>query len=166
MITPAYVRTMATYNRWQNENLYGAADGLSDAARKQERGAFFGSIHATLNHLVWADRMWMSRFQGAPRPSGGIPESTRLFERWDDLKRARAEFDGAIIDWAEKLDHAWLEGNLTWFSGSAKREVTKPKALLVTHYFNHQTHHRGQVHCLLTQCGAKPGDTDLPFRQL
>ena len=163
MITPAYVRTMAAYNRRQNANLYGAADHLDDAARKQERGAFFGSIHGTLNHLVWADRIWMSRFQGTPRPSGGIPESSRLYEHWDDLKRARIEFDDVVTDWAEALEPAWLEGDLTWFSGSTKREVTRPKALLVTHYFNHQTHHRGQVHCMLTQCGVKPGDTDLPF---
>ena len=163
MITPAYVRTMAAYNSWQNANLYGTADKLSDAARKQERGAFFGSIHGTLNHLVWADRIWMSRFQGTPRPSGGIPESRGLYQHWDDLKHARVEFDDVIMRWADTVEAGWLDGDLTWFSVSAKREITKPKALLVAHYFNHQTHHRGQVHCMLTQCGVKPGDTDLPF---
>lgn len=68
MITLGYVRAMADYNRWQNENLYGAADQLTDAARKEPRGAFFGSIHATLNHLLWGDQMWMSRFAGTPKP--------------------------------------------------------------------------------------------------
>ena len=166
MITVAYLRTMADYNRWQNENLYGAADGLTDAQRKEQRGAFFGSIHATLNHLLWGDQIWMSRFAGTPKPkAAGIPESVAMYESWDDLKRERRAFDRVIVDWAGRLDPAWLEGDLTWFSGASGREVTRPKSLLVTHMFNHQTHHRGQVHCLLTQFGAKPGVTDLPFRQ-
>ena len=78
----------------------------------------------------------------------------------------KAVFKERVRGWAEKLDPTWLEGDLTWFSGAAQREVTKPKGLLVAHMFNHQTHHRGQVHCMLTQCGAKPGATDLPFRQI
>jgi uncharacterized damage-inducible protein DinB len=165
MITVGYVRAMAEYNRWQNDNLYGAADGLGDAARKAPRGAFFGSIHGTLNHLLWADQIWMSRFAGTPRPTvATIPESVGMHEGWDDLKRERAAFDQVILDWARQLDPAWLEGDLVWFSGAVGREVSKPKWLLVTHLFNHQTHHRGQVHCLLTQAGAKPGTTDLPFR--
>lgn len=89
-----------------------------------------------------------------------------MYEAWDDLKRERAAFDQVMADWAGKLEPAWLEGDLTWFSGAAGREVTKPKWLLVTHLFNHQTHHRGQVHCLLTQCGVKPGATDLPFQRV
>ena len=68
MITLDYVRTMADYNRWQNGNLYGAADKLTDAQRKEPRGAFFGSIHATLNHLLWGDQIWMSRFANTPKP--------------------------------------------------------------------------------------------------
>jgi uncharacterized damage-inducible protein DinB len=164
MITPQYVRTMAGYNRWQNESLYAAADRLSDAERKQPRGAFFGSIHGTLNHLLWGDQMWMSRFAGTPRPkAAGIPESVAMVETWDDLKRQRQTFDREIIDWANRLDAAWLEGDLTYFSGAAGREITKPKGLLVSHLFNHQTHHRGQVHCLLTQAGQRPGATDLPL---
>src|SRR5262245_63958924 len=78
MIDLGYVQCMARYNRWQNENLYGAADMLSDAERRRDRGAFFGSIHATLNHLLWADRIWMSRLAGTPSPDGGIPESVSL----------------------------------------------------------------------------------------
>jgi uncharacterized damage-inducible protein DinB len=166
MITVEHVRTMAQYNRWQNENLYGAADGLADAQRKEQRGAFFGSIHGTLNHLLFGDQIWMHRFAGTPRPKApGIPESVAMYESWDDLKRERKAFDQVIADWAGRLDPAWLAGDLTWFSGVLKRDVSKPKWLLVTHFFNHQTHHRGQVHCLLTQLGAKPGVTDLPFRQ-
>jgi uncharacterized damage-inducible protein DinB len=165
MITAAYVRTMAGYNRWQNRNLYGAADGLSEEARKEQRGAFFGSIHGTLNHLLFGDQSWMSRFAGTPKPTVGIAQSVGLYESWEELKRERAAFDALIIGWAEKLDPAWLDGDLTWYSGAMQRDVTRPKALLVAHMFNHQTHHRGQVHCMLTQAGVKPGDTDLPFQQ-
>jgi uncharacterized damage-inducible protein DinB len=158
---------MADYNRWQNDNLYGCANRLTDAQRKEPRGAFFGSIHGTLCHLLWADQIWMSRFAGTPRPRApGIPESPSMIEDWVELERERVAFDGTIIGWAGKLDDAWLAGDLTWFSGASQREVTKPKALLVAHFFNHQTHHRGQVHCMLTQCGVKPGATDLPLQQL
>ncbi len=166
MITPGYVLAMAEYNRWQNDNLYGAAGGLDDAARKAPRGAWFGSIHATLNHLLWADQIWMSRLAGTPTPKvGSIPESVGMYDAWDDLKRERAAVDRVIVDWAGRLDPAGLEGDLVWFSGALGREVSRPRWLLVTHLFNHQTHHRGQVHCLLTQAGARPGMTDLPFRQ-
>lgn len=157
MIDTAYVRRMAHYNRWQNSNLYDAADKLSDQERCCECGAFFGSIQKTLSHLLWADRIWMSRFAGTPRPEGGIPQSVSLYMNWGELKRERTAFDATILDWAERLDPAWLDGELTWF----KAEVSRPKWQLMMHFFNHQTHHRGQVHCMLTQAGAKPHDTDL-----
>ena len=91
MITPAYVRMMADYNRWQNRNLYGTADQLTDQQRKEQRGAFFGSIHGTLNHLVWGDQIWMSRFAGTPRPKApSIPESPAMYDSWEELEaRAR-----------------------------------------------------------------------------
>ncbi len=163
MIDGAYVQRMARYNRWQNENLYGVADRLPDEERRRERGAFFGSIHKTLNHLLWGDRAWMSRFADVPKPAGGIPESVSLYSDWDELKNERARFDRKIMDWADEIDPLWLAADHTYYSGAAKREVTKPRWVLVTHMFNHQTHHRGQVHCLLTQAGGKPHDTDLPF---
>jgi uncharacterized damage-inducible protein DinB len=163
MIDPGYVQRLARYNRWQNENLYGVADSLSDAERRRERGAFFGSIHGTLSHLLWADGMWMSRLAGMPRPAGGIPESVSLYGDWSELKRERAAFDAVILDWAERLDAAVLARDLTWYSAAVKAERREPIWLLVTHMFNHQTHHRGQVHCMLTQAGGKPGDTDLPL---
>jgi uncharacterized damage-inducible protein DinB len=163
MIDGAYVQRMARYNRWQNENLYGVADRLSDEVRRQERGAFFGSIHKTLSHLLWADRIWMSRFTSMPRPPGGIPESISLFPDWENLKAERTAFDGTILDWADGIDPSWLAADHTYYSGGMKREVTQPRWVLITHMFNHQTHHRGQVHCLLTQAGGKPSNTDLPF---
>ncbi|MDX2203777.1 MAG: DinB family protein [Hyphomicrobiaceae bacterium] len=164
MIDVEYPRRMARYNRWQNRSLYAAAGGLDDAARKQDRGAFFGSIHATLCHLLWADQTWMSRLAGWPPPAvGSIRDSVGMIADWSDLARDRAAFDDRLVAWADALKAAELDGTLTWFSGAAGRNVTKPRALLVAHMFNHQTHHRGQAHAMLTAAGATPGATDLPF---
>jgi uncharacterized damage-inducible protein DinB len=161
MIDVAYVQRMSRYNRWQNENLYGVADRLPDAERRRDRGAFFGSIHNTLSHLLWADRIWMSRFAGWPKPQGGITQSVSLFPEWESLKAERQGSDTQLIDWSDKLETAWIKGDLKWFSGALNREVSKPRSELVMHFFNHQTHHRGQVHAMLTQAGGKPHDTDL-----
>jgi uncharacterized damage-inducible protein DinB len=164
MIGAAYVQRMARYNRWQNESLYGAAERLSAEEREKERGAFFGSIHKTLSHLLWADRVWMSRFTDQPRPQGGgIRESVALYPDWHGLSEERGQFDQAIIAWADSIDDAWLAGDQTYYSGITGRNLTRPRWLLITHMFNHQTHHRGQVHCMLTQAGGKPDDTDLPL---
>jgi uncharacterized damage-inducible protein DinB len=161
MIDKGYVEHFARYNRWQNECLFSVVDALADQDRRRERGAFFGSIHATLNHLLWGDRMWMSRFAATPPPEGGIPQSVSLRENWSDLKCDRFELDATIIRWADGLNPTWLEGELTWYSGAAKQNLTKPKSVLLLHFFNHQTHHRGQVHCMLTQAGVKAHVTDL-----
>jgi len=161
MIDGGYVQRMARYNRWQNENLYGVADRLTDAERRQERGAWFGSIHKTLNHLLWGDRVWMSRFTDVPRPTVGIPESINLHADWTELKSQRQAFDQTMLDWADRIDDGWLAADQTFFSAATQREWTRPRWVLVTHMFNHQTHHRGQVHCMLTQAGGRPSDTDL-----
>ncbi len=161
MITPDYVRLMARYNRWQNRNLYAAADALDEAARRADRGAFFRSIHGTLSHLAWGDAMWMSRFDGLAKPPGAIAASPELHPDWEGLKAARAALDAAILDWAGRVEPAFLNGELSWFSGAIGRDVTASCASAVAHFFNHQTHHRGQVHAMLTAAGARPGDTDL-----
>jgi uncharacterized damage-inducible protein DinB len=162
MIGVDFVRRMARYNRWQNENLYGAADGLNDEERHLERGAFFGSIHRTMCHLLWADQTWMSRFRGTSPP---VPfaDLAALHCEWASLKGRRFDFDAEIVRWADVLGLAWLSGTHTHFSPSFGREISSPRWLLVSHFFNHQTHHRGQVHCMLTQAGVKPADTDLPM---
>ena len=161
MMRPAYVQRMARYNRWQNENLYGVADRLSDDERRFDRGAFFKSIHGTLSHILWGDGQWMSRFEKQERPPGSIKESITLFPDWNDLKAKRAAMDQRIIDWAGAVNDDWLAGDVAWFSGAIQRDVVKPAWEVTVHLFNHQTHHRGQVHAMLTQAGGKPHDTDL-----
>lgn len=162
MISSDYARWMARYNRWQNRSLFAAAEGLDEAARRADRAAFFGSIHGTLNHVLWADQMWMRRFAETPAPrKGSIPESVDLHDDWAELCAERARFDGVIAEWAEGLSDAHLAGDLNYFSGVLQRQVSKPLWVCVTHMFNHQTHHRGQVHAMLTAAGATPDDTDL-----
>jgi len=161
MISPEYSKLMARYNRWQNRSLYTAAGRLTDENRKLHQGAFFGSIHGTLNHLLWADHNWMHRFAGTPRPAITGKDSPGMFANWEDLERARAAFDETIIGWTDSLDQTWLDGEITWFSGAAGRDLTRPRWTIVTHFFNHQTHHRGQVHAMLTRLGAQTEDTDL-----
>jgi uncharacterized damage-inducible protein DinB len=163
MIDRAYVQRMARYNRWQNENLYGVADTLSDDERRKERGAWFGSIHKTLNHILWGDRAWMARLADFPKPAAGIPESVSVHPGWGVLKSERKAFDQSIIDWSDAVDETWLAADQTYYSMATQSEWTKPRWVLVTHMFNHQTHHRGQVHSMLTQAGGRPGDTDLPI---
>lgn len=171
MITPDHIQLMARYNRWQNQNLYDAAETLTEAQRRENRGAHFGSVHATLWHILWADQNWMGRFTGQPSPhfdyAGQVwprrpIESIRIEIGWDELKRQRAAFDETIMAWADGVDPAWLAGRLSW-THSSGRQLDEAYWVLVTHMFNHQTHHRGQVHCLLTGLGARPDDTDIPW---
>src|SRR5688500_3490057 len=104
----------------------------------------------------------MSRFTDVPKPQGGISESMTLYPEWDGFIRERVAFDEPILKLADELDADRLDGDLTWHSCTAHLDLTTPIWLLVTHMFNHQTHHRGQVHCMLTQAGGKPQATDLP----
>lgn len=164
MITPAYAQTMARYNRWQNESLYREALKLSEEARRLDRGAFFASIHGTLNHLYWGDSMWLSRFGAADRPrSVNGKASVDEFPHFEDLAAARPMLDARIVAWADALTDTAIATDLKWWSGLQGKEMSKPAALAIAHIFNHQTHHRGQVHAMLTAAGAVPDDTDLIF---
>ena len=156
-----YALMMARYNLWQNESLIKAANSISEAEWKAERGAFFGSIEKTFSHIYWGDRMWLSRFEGTEGPGGNIASSVALFPDWAAFQNERAALDRHILDWARNTPPDWFDGNLTWFAGSIGRDKTNPKKLLVVQMFNHQTHHRGQIHAMLTACGAKPEATDL-----
>jgi len=158
MITAQYVRQMADYNRWMNEKLYRSALALSEAQICEDRGAFFKSLHGTFAHLLWADHMWMGRFTANETPAPDFQSMS-----FQELQRARLVMDGRIMEWAVGLDQCWLEQSLSWFSGLYKKTFTQPAWLAVTHFFNHQTHHRGQATTLLMQFGIDPGATDLVF---
>jgi uncharacterized damage-inducible protein DinB len=161
MITPDYVRLMAAYNTEMNRRLYAAAAALTDAERRADRGAFWRSIHGTLVHLYWGDCQWMSRFDGWAKPDVPIKQSAAMIEDFDTLCARRAKGDADIEAWAARIDDAWLAEDLVWFSGAAQKELRRPKSKLLVHLFNHQTHHRGQAHAMLTAYGQDTGDTDL-----
>ena len=161
MITPTYVRLMAQYNAEMNRRLYAAAARLGDADRKADRGAFWRSIHGTLTHILWGDTQWMSRFDAWPKPEVGIKQSAEMIDDFATLQARRETADADITAWADRVDDAWLAEDLVWFSGAAGKEMRRRKGPLVMHFFNHQTHHRGQAHALLTACGQDTGDTDL-----
>jgi uncharacterized damage-inducible protein DinB len=164
MIDAEYCQTFAAYNGWINRSLYTAAAQLSEAERKADRGAFFRSIHSTLNHILWGDRVWLPRFNGRTYAVGAI--GVDLYADFGELLAARRAMDDEIAAWAAGLVDADLAGTLTWFSGVAQREMSRPRWLCVAQMFNHQTHHRGQVTTLLKQAGIDPGVTDLPWAPL
>jgi uncharacterized damage-inducible protein DinB len=161
LVTPAYVRTMADYNAEMNRRLYDAAARIPDTERRRDRGAFWCTLHGTLCHLLWGDQMWMSRFDGWPKPDVIQKNSATLVVDFDRLKRERAEADEKISAWAGRVTDKWLAEDQVWFSASVQKELRQPRSFLVAHFFNHQTHHRGQAHALITACGEKTGDTDL-----
>ena len=161
MIDRDYCVTMARYNRWQNDQLEKLLGGLETAEVTRDRGAFFGSMLGTLNHLLWGDMTWMSRFDGGPAPDLPALESTRMCPTLAAWSAERFRLDGRITHWVKSLHSVDLAGTLTWYSGSAEREVTAPMGGLVVHFFNHQTHHRGQVHAMLTATGSKAPISDL-----
>lgn len=143
----------AGYNRWANERIYEAASKLSDTDYRADRGAFFQSVHGTLNHLLVADRIWMHRFTGtgeAPRQLDAI-----LFEDFGELRAARLAEDARISSYCASLDDGKLAGEFSYRTIVNPKTVTQPLAPALDHFFNHQTHHRGQVHGLLTTIGGR-----------
>ena len=159
MIDTEFPRVMARYNRWMNERLYECCARIPDVDRRRDMGAFFKSIHGTLNHLLLADRVWMGRFVGPLFAPKSLADE--LYADFDELRRQRASTDDDIDGWVATLTKERLRGELRYTSIVNPAPRTMPLALAVTHFFNHQTHHRGQLTTLLMQQGIDPGATDL-----
>ena len=162
MITPEYALTMARYNAWQNKQLMEIVEAMDEKALTKDRGAFFGSIQATLNHLLWGDMIWLSRINPPyPKPEGSIADSAEMWPTAAAWSADRFRCDGRIRIWAEGLGQLDLTGDLSFYSGVLDRHVVAPLGRCVVHMFNHQTHHRGQVHAMLTAAGQPAPVSDL-----
>lgn len=163
------VRGFAKYNREFNLSLFKQIEALDESERKKDMGAFFGSIHGTLNHILLADRIWLGRFAMAI-PGMSSLDSAELIHEFSSLRqelcsdfaelfRQRQETDNVITNWTEELSDELLAQTMR-YSNSKGHVREHPVWLAVSHMFNHQTHHRGQVTTLLYQLGHDPGVTD------
>ncbi|MBF5056418.1 DinB family protein [Alcanivorax sp. 521-1] len=152
---------LARYNHWQNGQILNACAALDDAERKADRGLFFRSIHGTLNHLLLTDRMWLGRFIGTPFPARSLAQE--LYADFDTLRRERRLTDRALADYTATLEEDQLAGDVHYVSASTGQSHRRPLGLCLTHLFNHQTHHRGQLTASLSQLGQDFGTTDLIF---
>jgi uncharacterized damage-inducible protein DinB len=148
----------ARYNRWMNERLYALADTIGEPARRRDLGAFFGSVHGTLNHILLGDRVWLSRF-GATERFEAKSLRDELHADFAELRRERVKTDDAIEAYVASLDGEKLDAPLRYTRGGVALE--HPLWWAVGHLFNHQTHHRGQLTTLFKQLGHDPGVTDL-----
>lgn len=163
--TPEWMRMMAQYNAWQNDWMVGAAGGMTADTRLKDRCAFFGSIHGTLSHILWADTMWMSRLAGGAAPDAPVERTTQNYPDWDAFVGLRAATDAQIVRWADGLTQDDLSRTVSFWSGTKGADLVQPKMQTYTHFFNHQTHHRGQIHAMLTGAGVSTPDTDLLFME-
>jgi len=153
----------AAYNQWANGRIYDAAAVLSQDELERDVGVFFGSLTGTLNHLLVADRIWMKRFTGG----GEAPTTldTIVHRDFGKLRKARELEDQRIIDWISGLGETAFDGRFTYITVTDVRTVSQRLAPALAHFFNHQTHHRGQIHSILTILGAKSIELDLIYFQ-
>jgi uncharacterized damage-inducible protein DinB len=149
----------ADYNAWANQRLYHAVATLSDDEYREDAGVFFKSAHATLNHLLVTDRIWLSRLTGEP----GAPDrlDAILFETLPNLRQAREKQDADICEYIAQLNDADLMGVIKYCRISTPEPRVQILWHALAHWSNHQTHHRGQVHAILTKLGRVAPDLDL-----
>ena len=153
----------ARYNAWANRRLYDSAAALPEADYRADRGAFFGSVHGTLNHILVGDRIWLKRFTGEGETHARL--DVILHDEFASLRTAREAEDERILDWIEGLDAEKLSGTFTYRTIVNPADITQPLAPALAHFFNHQTHHRGQVHALLTAIGGRDAAASLDLIQ-
>ena len=154
---------MAAYNRWANRCVFDAAEPLPVPDLERDMGAFFRSILGTLNHILVADRIWMRRFTGQGEAPARL--DAVLFPAFGALKVAREAEDERIAAWIGGLDETALAGRFTYMTTTDVRVVSQRLAPALAHFFNHQTHHRGQVHAMLTALGRPSPALDLIYFQ-
>ncbi len=151
----------ANYNKWANQLLYADVAHLPDHQYRQDLGAFFKSVHGTLNHLYVGDTIWMNRFDG----EGETPKDLKaiMHENFDALNQARIAMDERIINYIDDLNEATLAADFSYQTIVNPENITQPLYPALAQFFNHQTHHRGQVHALLTRLTGKAPSLDLLY---
>lgn len=152
--------TLAAYNAWANRRVFDACAVLDDGAYRAHRGAFFGSIHRTLNHQLLVDLLFLSRLEGVPPPEGVARLDHELHATFDDLRAARVDTDARLVATVAAIDPATLDRDLAFDGIGGGRYAFRRFEILLT-LFNHQTHHRGQVHAMLTAAGAPSLELDV-----
>lgn len=168
--------TLAQYNRWMNQRLYAACGQLPQDRLEQDLGAFFGSVWRTLHHILIVDSFWLYRLSEdrslvAMKDRAGLPirissNDQILFGDLAELTDARVTLDDNIVRFVEQCAESRLQESVTYSDTAGNVEVTRTVQTALLHWFNHQTHHRGQVTTLLTQQGVSVGETDLFFAEL
>lgn len=158
-----HFKMLARYNQWANARLYDMAGALADDLYRRDAGAYFGSLHGTLNHILVADRVWMRRMTGTGDHPGKL--DAILFESLHKLREAREAEDARILSFVSSL--AETDFAKPWdyqtLSGTPQRQLLRE---ILAHFFNHQTHHRGQAHAVLTVLGVEePAGLDLLIMQ-
>lgn len=153
----------AAYNRWANARIYDAASELSEDEFQRDVGAAFGSLMGTLNHILVADRIWMKRFTN----EGDAPAKldTILHRELSSLREARQAEDARIVDWIGAMTPEGLAGRFTYITVTDVRTISQRLSPALGHVFNHQTHHRGQAHAILTMLGQPSVVLDLVYFQ-
>ncbi|MGF1660146.1 MAG: DinB family protein [Rubrimonas sp.] len=154
---------MAAYNSWANRRLLDACQALSDSDLRAGLGAFFGSLHGTLNHMLVADRLWLARLRGDPPPDLAL--DAVLYERFADLRAAREAEDQRLGAHVSAMTPEALEAQITYRTVSKPATITQPVWAALAHMFNHATHHRGQCHAMLTRVATQAPALDLIFFQ-
>ena len=149
----------ASYNRWANARLYEAASKLPDADYRADRGAYFKSMHGTLNHMLVADRIWMKRFTGTGETTGHL--DAILFQDFVQLRAARTAEDDRITRYIDSLTDVDLAGRIRYRTITKPTDIEQELSPALDHFFNHQTHHRGQAHGLLTALTGDAPSFDL-----
>jgi uncharacterized damage-inducible protein DinB len=159
----SHYRMFGRYNAWANARLFAAVGALSPEQYRADRGAFFKSVHGALNHLLVTGRVWMHRFTGEGEAPGRL--DAILHETFDGLRAARQAEDDRIVDFVDGLDDAWINATIRYRRVSSPQEIEQQLAPALAHWFNQQTHHRGQVHALLIGLVGEAPELDLLFYQ-
>jgi uncharacterized damage-inducible protein DinB len=154
-----HLKMLGAYNAWVNQRLYDAAAKLSDSDYRRDCGAFFRSLHGTLNHLLIGDRIWMHRFTGEGNEPAALDEI--LYDEFVRLREAREDEDERILSYVRSLTEADLAGTVSYRTTRNPTDIEQELVPLLIHFFNHQTHHRGQAHCILTLLAGEAPSFDL-----